>query len=276
MSAASAIVDGIEPGSELWAVIYTLDSWGFSLFETRISVWTILMALAVLAAALLLARLTIKLACWLIGKVQGLDTTQRLLTQKLVSIVVWVLTFLLTIDVLGIDLTAHNAGITHPLGQLKKIGLHPLPVTTRDKKEYLIPNENLMINQVEHWSFSSREVRIRVPLTVAPNADLRLAERLMLEAARGTARVLDTPPAAVWLLELSEVGAKFEIRVWINDPEEGLANVRSDVLKRAWELFQEHGVRLPNRALREVELRDSAALREWLAAAPFRPDSPAT
>lgn len=308
MSAASAIVDGIEPGSELGAVVYTLDSWGFDLFDTRISVWTVLMALAVLAVALLLARVTIKLACWLIGKMQGLDTAQRLLTQKLVSIAVWVLTFLLTIDILGIDLTALavfsgafglalgfglqktfgnllagiillmdrsikpgdviavNDGISNTVGQVKKIGLRAVSVTTRDKKEYLIPNENLMINQVENWSFSSREVRIRVPLTIAPDADLKLAERLMLEAATATPRVLAAPAPAVWLMELSEVGAKFEIRVWINDPEEGLANVRSDVLKRAWELFQEHDVALPNRALRDLDLRDTPALQELIAA----------
>ena len=320
MSAASAIVQGIEPGSELWAVVYTLDSWGFSLFETRISVWSVLMALVVLGAALLLARLTIKLACWLIGKMQGLDTAQRLLTQKLVSIAVWVLTFLLTIDILGIDLTALavfsgafglalgfglqktfgnllagiillmdrsikpgdviavNDGISNTVGQVQKIGLRAVSVTTRDKKEYLIPNENLMINQVENWSFSSRDVRIRVPLTVAPHADLELAERLMIEAARETPRVLEIPEPAVWLTELHEAGATFEIRVWINDPEQGLASVRSDVLKRVWKLFQEHQVELPNRALRDLDLSYTPALRELIDAlqSPSNPGRPAS
>jgi small-conductance mechanosensitive channel len=308
MNGATRIIQGIEPGGTLWDVASTLDDWGFDLFGARISVWTALMALAVLLAALLLARLTIKVAGWLIGKIQGLDTAQRLLSQKLVAIAVWTLTFLIVIDVLGIDLTALaifsgafglalgfgfqktfgnllagiillmdrsikpgdviavNDGITNTVGQVKKIGIRAVSVTTRDKKEYLIPNENLMINQVENWSFSSRDVRIRVPLTVAPNADLELAERPMIEAAGAIPRVLPSPKPAVWLIDLHEAGATFEIRVWINDPEEGLASVRSDVLKRVWRLFREHGIELPNRAWREVSLREDAALRQVIAA----------
>ncbi len=308
MSSAARIIQDIEPGSELWGLVYALDRFGFTLFDARISAWTVLIALAVLIAALLFARLTIKVACWLIGKVHGFDNAQRLLAQKLVSIVVWTTTFLLTIDLLGIDLTALavfsgafglalgfglqktfgnllagiillmdrsikpgdviavNDGITNTVGQVKKIGLRAVSVTTRDKKEYLIPNENLMINQVENWSYSSRDVRIRVPLTVAPNADLELAERLMIEAARSTPRVLEVPRPAAWLMELHEAGATFEIRVWINDPEEGLASVRSDVLKRVWKLFQEHAVELPNRAERQLDLRETPGLQALIAA----------
>ena len=104
-------------------------------------------------------------------------------------------------------------------------------------------------------------MRIRVPLVVATTADVELAETLILEAVRACPRVLRTHPAAAWLTELGEAGIGFEIRFWISDPEEGLANVRSDVLKRVWKLFKEHGVELPNRGERDLRLRDTAELR---------------
>lgn len=304
MSGASEI---LRAGTgELWGVIDTLDRWGFALFDTRISVWTVLQALAVVVAALLLARLAIKAIGWFLGKMHGIDSAQQLLAQKLVSIAVWTITFLLTLDILGIDLTALavfsgafglalgfglqktfgnllagiillmdrsikpgdviavNDGISNTVGEVKKIGIRAVSVTTRDKKEYLIPNENLMINQVENWSFSSRDVRMKVPLVVAPTSDLELAERLMLEAASDVPRVLKHPAPAVWITEIAEEGVTFEIRIWINDPEAGLASVRSDVLKRVWRLFQQDGVELPNRALREVTLREAAELRELI------------
>ena len=164
------------------------------------------------------------------------------------------------------DVIAVNDGISNTVGQVKKIGLRAVSVTTRDKKEYLIPNENLMINQVENWSYSSREVRVRVPVTVSASCDLELAERLMLQAAQAVPRVLKAPPPAVWLTAIAEEGVSFEIRIWINDPEEGLSNVRSDVLKGVWRLFQQDGVELPNRAQRDVSLRDTKILRELIAA----------
>jgi small-conductance mechanosensitive channel len=88
----------------------------------------------------------------------------------------------------------------------------------------------------------------------------------MLQAARAVPRVLQTPPPAVWLTEIAEGGVTFEIRIWINDPEEGLTNVRSDVLKEVWRLFQQDGVELPNRAQRDISLRDTKILRELIDA----------
>ncbi|MFT4027451.1 MAG: mechanosensitive ion channel [Novosphingobium sp.] len=162
------------------------------------------------------------------------------------------------------DVIAVSDGHTNTVGQVKRIGLRAVSVTTRDKKEYLIPNENLMINQVENWSYSSREVRVRVPLMVGPGTDLDRAESLMLQAAREAMRVLAQPAPTAWITEFTGIGVAYEIRIWINDPEEGLANVRSDVLKRCWKLFQENGITLPNANQREVGLRDLAALREMV------------
>jgi small-conductance mechanosensitive channel len=248
------------------------------------------------------------LACWILAKITRLDDARRLLAQKLISISVWVATFLIAIDVIGVDLTALtvfsgafglalgfglqktfgnllagiillmdksikpgdviavNDGITNTVGQVQKIGIRAVSVTTRDKKEYLIPNENLMINQVENWSYSSKNVRIRVPVIVSPSSDLELAEKLMIEAAQDAPRVLAQPTPAVWLTAFAEAGVAFEIRVWINDPEEGLAAVRSEVLKRLWKLFQDNGIRLPDPAERNVYIKDASVLREIIAA----------
>ena len=315
-SGAAEILGNVERGSDLWSVINTLDQWGFTIADTRFSVWTVLVAIVVVTLALLLARFAIRAACWLLGKITTLDQAQRLLAQKLVSIAIWVLTFLLAIDILGIDLTALavfsgafglalgfgfqktfgnllagiillmdrsikpgdviavNDGITNTVGEVKKIGIRAVSVTTRDKKEYLIPNENLMINQVENWSYSSRDVRIKVPLIVSPTSDLELAEKLMMEAALACPRVLRTRPAAVWITEFAEAGVAFEIRFWINDPEEGLASVRSDVLKGVWRRFQENGIRLPDPAERNVYIKDASVLREIIAAVREGPGTP--
>jgi len=308
LSTAAQILNGVEPGSGLLAVINTLDSWGFTVADTRFSVWTLLVAIVVIAFALVVARLSIRAASWLLNRITTLDVAQRLLAHKLISIVIWVAVFLIVVDAIGIDLTALtvfsgalglalgfglqktfgnllagiillmdksikpgdviavNDGITNTVGQVKKIGIRAVSVTTRDKKEYLIPNENLMINQVENWSFSSKDVRIKVPVMVATTTDVELAEKLMLDAMQACPRVLRTYQPSAWITELGEAGISFEMRFWINDPEEGLASVRSDVLKLVWQRFQENGIELPNRALRDLSLRDTAELRELIAA----------
>src|SRR5262249_19047973 len=98
------------------------------------------------------------------------------------------------------------------------------------------------------------------------NTDVELAEKLMLEAILDCPRVLRTQQPAAWITELGENGIAFEMRFWINDPEEGLANVRSDVLKLVWKRFKEHGIELPDRTDRAPPWRDPPKWRGLTAA----------
>ncbi len=144
-------------------------------------------------------------------------------------------------------------------GQIRKIGIRAVSVTTRDQREYLIPNENLMINQVENWSYSSKNVRMQVPVGVSYEADMKLAEELMLEAARSSDRVLSAPPPTVWMSEYGDNSVNFVIHCWIKDPEEGVGNVRSAVLKKLWWLFKDNGIEIPF-PQRDIHLRGSDQL----------------
>jgi small-conductance mechanosensitive channel len=144
------------------------------------------------------------------------------------------------------------------VGQVKKIGMRAVSVITRDKIEFLIPNENLMINQVENWSYSSLDVRVKVPVGVAYGTDIDFAEKLMLEAVRDVPRVLRDPAPTVWLHSFGENAIQFEVQIWIEDPEDGIGNVRSDVLKRLWHLFRENGVQIPY-PQRDIHIKEWSA-----------------
>jgi len=159
-------------------------------------------------------------------------------------------------DVIAITDQAGNS----TFGQIRRIGVRAVSLTTRDHKEYLIPNENLMTTQVENWSYSSKNVRMQVPVGISYNADIVEAEKLMLEAAKSVDRVLPAPPPTVWLDGYGDNSVNFVIHCWINDPEEGLGNVRSNVLKKLWALFKENGIEIPF-PQRDFHLRDSEELR---------------
>ena len=293
---------------DLDKLIAPLDRWGLTIADHRISAWTVLVALVVIAGVYVVAKLLTRFTRWTIGKSRRLDNTQKLLSEKLVGIAIWAAAILVGIDILGIDLTALTvfsgafglaigfglqktfgnliAGIillmdrsikpgdvitvsdtagNESFGQIRKIGIRAISVVTRDRKEYLIPNENLMVNQVENWSYSSREVRVKAPVGVAYGTDLDLAERLMLEAAVDAPRVLASPEPRVLLLNFGPSAVEFEIRFWITDPEEGVSGVRSEVLKRVWHRFKEHDIELPRPQL-DLNLRDNAPFRQLIAA----------
>ena len=218
-----------------------------------------------------------------IARSRGLDPTQKLLAEKLAGIAIIAAAFFFGIDVLGIDLTAFAVfsgalglavgfGLQKTVGNLiagiillldrsikpgdvivvgdsfgwvNKIGVRAVSVITRDGKEHLIPNENLMTQEVENWSYSDRNVRIHIPVGIAYDSDLDLAQKLMMQAALDSPRVLKSPRPNVWLTGFGESSVDHEILAWIADPEAGVGNVRSDVLGRLWHLFRDHGVTIP-------------------------------
>ncbi|MEP2737091.1 MAG: mechanosensitive ion channel domain-containing protein [Erythrobacter sp.] len=150
---------------------------------------------------------------------------------------------------------ADQAG-NESFGQIRKIGIRAISVVTRDRTEYLIPNQTLMTSQVVNWSYSSKVVRVKAPVGVSYGSDLDLVEELLYQAVKDTPRILSSPKPRVNIVGFGDNSVDFDLRFWIQDPEEGLANIRSDVYKNVWALFAENEVEIPF-PQRDLHLRSS-------------------
>jgi small-conductance mechanosensitive channel len=94
----------------------------------------------------------------------------------------------------------------------------------------------------------------------------------LLQAAKDTPRVLNTPEPRAFMVGFGDSSVDFEIRFWIDDPEEGMGNVRSDVLKRMWKLFLEHDIEIPF-PQRDLHIRTSKQFDQLIEALHAREDS---
>ncbi len=291
------VIDGIEPVTNL------LDKVGFTAGKTRFSLLSVIQIGVMLLVLFAVVRLASRIINQSIKRAKTLDPTQQLLAQKLAGVALLVAAFFIGIDIAGIDLTALAvfsgafglavgfglqktfgnliAGIIllmdrsikpgdvivvgDSFGHVTKIGVRAVSIVTRDGKEHLIPNENLMTQEVENWSYSNTNVRVHIPVGVAYSCDLKLAQKLMIEAAMQPARVLKTPKPTVWLRAFGESSVDHEILVWIKDPEAGVGNVQSEILNRLWDLFRENNIELP---FPQRDIR----VKEW----PQPPPPPAT
>lgn len=118
-------------------------------------------------------------------------------------------------------------------------------VITRDGKEHLIPNEDLITNRVINWSFSDRNVRVRVPVGISYDANPREAIKLCLDSANASSRTLQNPEPKCLITGFGENSIDLELRFWIDDPSNGVGNIRSEVLLSIWDRFKENGVNIP-------------------------------
>lgn len=265
---------------DLWR---QLDTIAIAIGKTRYSLSDLLIFMLTAIAILAIAKLVYWAFRKLIRRTHRFDAAQQLLMEKIAGIAIIAIAFLVGVDAIGFDLStlavfsgalglAVGFGLQKTFGnliaglillmdrsvkpgdvivvgehfgQITKIGVRAVSVVTRDGKEHLIPNELLMTEPVENWSYSSRNVRIQIPVGVSYNSDLDLVEKLLLDCTHGCKRVLKKPAATVWLKDFGESSVDFEIQAWIIDPEDGVGNVRSEVLKAVWKSFQEHGIEIP-------------------------------
>lgn len=157
----------------------------------------------------------------------------------------------------GSAMGGNNGGAFANVGRVAKIGVRAVSVITRDGKKHLIPNELLMTQPVENWSYSSRDVRVRMKIPVGYDSDLRLAQTLIIAAARGNPRVLTDPEPMVWVTGFGERAVEHELRLWIADPEAGLGNIQGEVFMAIWDAFREQGISLPYPQI-DVHMRGAA------------------
>jgi len=117
---------------------------------------------------------------------------------------------------------------------------------TRDGMELLVPNERFMTEGVINWSRSDEVVRLHAPFGVSYRTkDLRQVQALAREAASAAARVVVHPAPVCNLTGFAESSVTFDLRFWIRDPANGIANVRSEVLMGLWERLHAHGIEIP-------------------------------
>ena len=147
--------------------------------------------------------------------------------------------------------------------QIKKIGLRATVVRTFDEADLIIPNADLINNQVINWTLTNREVRLRVPVGVAYGSDVSLVMETILACAREQKDVVKSPVPEVLFMNFGDSSLNFELRVWIHDIDERM-RVTSALYHAIERKFRELNIVIPF-PQRDVHLsgcRDAGGLSE--------------
>ncbi|MDX1498270.1 MAG: mechanosensitive ion channel [Woeseiaceae bacterium] len=261
-----------------------LDSAGFNVGDMRFSLLTLLKTGLLLGLALWVSFAFGNFLDRRIQTVDELTPSLRVLLGKIIRIGLVAFAGIIVVSGLGIDLTALTVlsgavgvgigfglqkvvsnfisgiiilldqsikpGDTITLGEtfgwIRELRARFVSVITRDGREYLIPNEDFITREVINWSFSDKFVRLDVDFGVSYSADPHEVIRRAGEAAAGVDRVqTDAKQPVCWMTEFGDSSINFKLRFWIDDPQQGLTNIRGQVLIALWDTFKEHGIGIP-------------------------------
>ncbi len=260
-----------------------LDQAAVTFGESRISALGVISGILTLVILIWLALFIARVLEQSLEKVTTLTPSAQVLLGKLAKILLIVIAVLMAISSTGIDLTALavlggaiGLGIGFGLqkvvsnlisgvillldrsikpgdvvevsgsyGWINKLAARYTSVITRDGREILVPNEDMITQPVINWTYSDSRVRRSLPVGVAYSSDLPKAMDLILEAAAETDRVLKYPKPNCLIKSFGDSAIDLELRMWIEDPQNGVSNVASLVYLKIWEKFQQNGVEIP-------------------------------
>ncbi len=125
--------------------------------------------------------------------------------------------------------------------EIKRIGLRSTTVQTFDQADVIIPNADLVSNQVTNWTLSNRQVRLIIPVGVAYGSDVPLVIERLKASVKENSKVVQTRAPQVLFLGFGESSLDFELRVWIVDADDRL-EVKSELHQEIDRSFREAGI----------------------------------
>ncbi|MDX2499417.1 MAG: mechanosensitive ion channel, partial [Deltaproteobacteria bacterium] len=233
---------------------------GFSLGSQRITFGLVIISAAILYVSFLASWMVQKFFMDKVLAGQGVETGVRVSIARLVHYVLIFAGFLVALFVLGFEFTkitillsALGVGIGFGLqtvvnnfvsglillferpvrvgdfielggkwAEIKNIGLRATTVQTMDQADVIIPNADLIANQVINWTLSNRRVRLIIPVGVAYGSDISLVMETLMTSATECSNVAKIPAPQVLYLNCGQSSLDFELRVWVLNAEERL------------------------------------------------------
>ena len=264
--------------------VQLLEKLAFNVGETRISLWIVLQSAVVLGLTFAVARALSRQSADRIRRNPDISPSMQVLFVKFLQVLLYAAAFLIGMGLVGFDMRglAFMSGfigvglgfglqkvvsnlvsgiiilldksikpgdvisLGETFGWINSLGARYVSVVTRDGREYLIPNEDLITGQVVNWSHSNAFVRLDIHFGTAYSDDPHLVRKIAIEAAASVERVLSHPKTPVChIIGFGDSSVDYVLRFWIEDPTGGLTNIRGNVFLALWDAFKAHGINIP-------------------------------
>lgn len=258
-----------------------LSSVSLDIGKYKISMLNLLNGIVILVVVLWMAGFLSRTLESYLRNASKLSYNSRELIVKFFRIFIYFTAFMITLSVVGVDLTAFAvfggalgvgiglglqkitanfvSGITLLLeksimlgdlieiagntGHVREMNIRYVLVETADGRELLIPNEELTSTRVTNWSHSNEQARIEIKVVLDFEADAKLAVRYMLECAKSHPRCIKKNEIMCWLREFNELGLVFMLVFWIGDVHEGRNTPQSEVMLAILDVFRREGIK---------------------------------
>ncbi len=279
------------------ATVGFLDGISLEVGNIRLSLYFLIKAAIAGGVLFWLGRISSNAGQKVIRDQQALDRPTRELFAKLFEIVLFMVVFVLLLQVLGLDLTALavfggalGVGLGFGLQQiasnfisgiiillerslsvgdfieledgragiLKELNMRSSTLETFDGKEIMVPNEKFITTSFTNWTRDDPRQRYEVEFLVAYDTDLHKVPAVVSAAVASHPRVLSDPEEPDCELRgFGDSGVNFGVEFWVDGLDDGPNKFSSDVLFLVWDVLKANNIEIPF-PQRELRILDDA------------------
>lgn len=134
------------------------------------------------------------------------------------------------------------------MGRIVKISMRTTQLLTTDNKLLIIPNSSLTKEKLINYSSHNADNSFSIEVGVEYEANLELAQRLLIEAAEEDESVSKEMGPFVRLVSFGDSALILRLHFYSNDPFM-IGKTRSDIRIRILKKFAANGIAIPNKIL---------------------------
>jgi len=276
------------------------DFLSFQLFRisgTEVTVSSVLMALAILVATWIAAKVVRNLVAERLLARTNLAVGARYTVGRVLSYLIWAAGAMLALNTLGINATSLAAfgaalgvglgfglqdivknfvaglivllerpvavgdriEIDNKAGDVVEIRTRSTVIRTNDEVYLIVPNSKFITDTVTNWSFRSHRIRLHVPIGVATNSNARTVEEALLASALRVEGILPEPGPTVYFKGFGAYTLDFELLCWTKQMLSRPRALVSEVNHAMWEELTRRGIEIPN-PQRDLHIRTAEGL----------------
>lgn len=277
-------------------VINNLNSYGFDLGNIKITPYLFIKSICIVIFMIWIGRILSAMITGYIRRNDSLVPATKELIVKMINIMLLMILFMISLNFLGIDLTAFavfsgalGVGLGFGLqkiaanfisglillveksvdindlvelddgmmGYVRTMGARATVVETFDGREIMVPNEDFISSRVANLTHNKNTMgRIEIAVGVSYDSDLHQVRDLLLKATEDHKDISTTKPPKCYLREYGDNSINFILTFWLDDIDIGRWYMQSEIMFRIWELFKEHNIEIPF-PQRDIHIRSS-------------------
>ncbi len=266
-------------------IIVFLDDIAFEAGNIRVSIYTLARVVIFGSILFWLGKISNQTGQKVIRSKQNLDIRTRELFAKLFEITVFLVVFLLLLQVVGLKLTALavfggalGVGLGFGLQQiasnfisgiiilldrsisvgdfielengksgiLQELNMRSSTLKTFDGKTIVVPNEQFITTAFTNWTHQDSLQRYDFEFSVSYDSDIPRVPEIIVGAISKHPQVLQEPEQPdCEIRKFADSGVVFGVEYWIDGIDDGENRVEADLLMMVWIELKKHNIQIP-------------------------------